>query len=100
MGDSGTYCPKCGKYGATYEVVAVNDEVNQIITHCDKCGTDFPWAKFRPAHMAEDLKHRHCPVCGASDPKVEEAETAELVACRWQCSECKFQVTIARKKGA
>ncbi|MBD3372340.1 MAG: hypothetical protein GF403_06435 [Candidatus Coatesbacteria bacterium] len=97
MTEKGTFCPKCGKFGAAVEVVAVNDEVNQIVTKCDKCGTEFEWAKFRPDHMAEDLKLRRCPVCGAGDPQVKEAQGDGVIACRWQCSECQFQVTIARK---
>jgi RNase P subunit RPR2 len=98
MGEQGTYCPKCGKFGATVEVVTVNDEVSMVVTQCAKCGTRFEWAKFRPGHAAEDLSLRSCPVCGASNPKIREAENEKISAVEYTCSNCSFRVVLARKK--
>lgn len=98
MGEQGTYCPKCGKFGATVEIVSINDEISQVVTDCSKCGTRFEWAKFRPNHTAEDLALRPCPVCGASNPNIREAENERFSAVEYTCSKCNFHVVLARKK--
>lgn len=98
MGQEATYCPKCGKAGATVEVVVVNPEISQIVTNCGKCGTRYEWAKFRPSHAHEDLSLRPCPVCGNPSAVVRQAETDALLAVEYKCPRCGFRVVVARKK--
>ena len=98
MGETGAYCPKCGKFGAATEIVMINDDIREVVLNCDRCGARFEWAKFRPEHVEEDLKLRQCPLCGDSSPEVRTAETNELRATEYKCSSCSFRVVVAQKK--